>query len=119
MNAKKIVKFKVVLVFLIVTFTVLACSDQNKQRGYKIEKEKLIEIIIDHQVAKAAAFKYPVNLRDSISKVYYQQIYTIHDVDQYVFEHDLNKLESDPAYYKEIYDAVNHKIKELQYDEPE
>lgn len=91
------------------------CAESSKTRaGYRLDKEELIELIIDHQVAKAAAYKYPLDLRDSISQVYHEQIFTIHGLDRYDFEHDIQKLEKDPDYYKEIYDEVNLRIRELR-----
>jgi hypothetical protein len=96
---------KIILV-ICVGMALLSCQSRTAKAGYRIEQDKLIEMIIDYQVAKAATFKYPVDMRDSMMKVYEQQIFEIHGVDPYAFEHDMNKLESEPEYFKEIYDQV-------------
>jgi hypothetical protein len=92
---------------------IFSCSGDRTGKGYNLKKDKLVEMILDHQIAKAAAYKYPVELRDSISEVYYSQLYTIHGVDQFTFEQDIKRLENDPDYYKEIYDEVHKKIQSI------
>jgi len=81
-----------------------------------IHEDKLIEIILDIQIAKAAVYKYPVQERDSISDLYHSQIYTIYGIDKYELEHDLNVLEKDPTRYKSIIDKVDAKLEAIQIE---
>jgi hypothetical protein len=102
---------------LLLSLVLSGCvRSSNSKAGYRLKKEELIDLIIDHQVAKAATYKYPMELRDSINAVYLEQIFTIHQLDRFDFEHDLQKLEKDPDYYKEIYDEVNLRIRALRDD---
>jgi len=103
--------------FVIVFISILiSCSSSSRKDGYKIGEAQLIEIIIDYQIAKAASYKYPINQRDSVSNMFLDQIYEIYAIDKYDFEHDLLKLESDPDYYKEIYDKVAIKLEKIRDD---
>ena len=91
----------------------IACSPSIKS-GYKIKEATLIEVIIDFEFAKAATFKYPEMDRDSISELYHEQIYQIYGINKYDFQHDIQRLEKDPVYYKVIIDKVHARMQELK-----
>ena len=121
---QKLVEFRSYKIFrftiLVGTLVVFLSCNTGKGKGYSLEKEQMIEIIVDFQIAKAAVLKYPASNRDSMSKVYFDQIYAIHEVDRFEFEQNINKLEKDPEYYKVIYDEVYERLESIRSDyEPE
>ena len=107
-----------ILIKLIVFSLFIILFSCNRERvNLKIKEDKLVEIIIDVQVAKAATYKYPVHLRDSINTVYNEQIYEIHGISKYELEHDMEELESNPKYYRVLIDTINAKMKGLLLNE--
>lgn len=92
------------------------CSKELKKKGYRLSEEELVAVILDIQIAKAATFRYPVAQRDSVNKLFHDQLFSIHQIDPYQFEHDLRQLESNPAYYRKIYDKVNQEIEKLRIE---
>ena len=97
------IKFPTIVACVLCLF--FACKPSDKA-NLIIEEGKLIEIITDVQIAKSAIYKYPVSLRDSISQIYYDQIYEIHGIDKFQLEHDLKQLENKPTHYKKLMDSV-------------
>jgi hypothetical protein len=93
-----------------VMILLVACGFSDTRRGYSLGKEQIVNILVDLQVVKAAAFKYPEEMRDSISEVFLAQVYTIHDVDRFEFERNVRRLEKDAEYYKEISEEVYQKL---------
>lgn len=98
--------------------SVFSCQYFEKEE-LLIEEPQLIEIIIDTQVAKAAIYKYPLDERDSVATMYFQQIYDIYKIDKYQLDHDITFLEQHPERYKKIMDLVGARIDSLRSIEME
>lgn len=102
-----------IIVSAITLLLLMSCQTSTQRHGYRVETGKMIDMIIDFQVAKAATFKYPIEQRDSVMLAYQEQIFVIHGVDPFDFEHDMKKLENNPEYFKEIYDQVKQRMDQM------
>ena len=108
----KTISYILFLITLVIGMHFISCKSENKS-NLILKEDRLIEVITDIQIAKAAIYKYPLNLRDSISIIYYSQIYKIHGIDEFELEHDLNELEKNPTKYKVLVDSVSQNLKKL------
>jgi len=99
------IKSAVYLLLFIVTAMLWSCESK-----FKNDEEKLVEMITDFHIAKAALDRYPPNERDSVYKVFTDQIFKIHGVTKSSFEYDILQLEKDPKNYQLILDKVTSKI---------
>lgn len=95
-----------VYVFLIIlTGSLISCETKLKNN-----EEKLVDMITDFHIAKAAIERYPPHERDSVYMVFAEQIYKIHNIQKSSFEYDILQLEKDPKKYQLILDKVTSKL---------
>lgn len=82
----------------------------TKEEQLPIEKEKMVNILIDIHFAEAAVQHIPGNKKDTVITKYYNQIYEIHGVEKVDFDSTLVLLTSDPnllkEYYQEVLDSI-------------
>jgi|GEM_PF-1934896 hypothetical protein len=97
---------------ILLLFVLMACKS-DKPGDLIFNEDKLIDLMIDIQLAKAAVYKYPVEERDSINDVYYDQIFSIHKITKYELEHDISRIEKFPKYYKVLLEKVSIELKVL------
>jgi len=71
-----------------------------------MSKEKLILVLADVHTAEAAMQNLRTVIKDSISHVYYNQIFQIHQTDRSTFDHDMDQLRQFPYLAEEIYSTV-------------
>ena len=95
------------LVILLCLTTCFACKDE---KGMTISEEKITAMMGDMLLAEAAINRVNRNESDSISALYYQQIYTIHDVDSAEFAYNLEMVSKDPNLSATIYKAVEDRM---------
>ena len=107
------IQFLLLLGFILVMIAP-GCSKDINKKGYRLSEEELVAVILDIQVAKAATFRYPVEQRDSVNKMFRKQLFAIHQIDPYQFEHDLRKLETNPPYYRKIFDQVDQELEKIR-----
>jgi hypothetical protein len=99
---------------LILFAIILLLSCQNKQAPLPIEKEKLIKILVDVQLAEALIQDDRQEIKDSLAPVYYKQIFEKHGVNRSLFDTAMSFLGYNPPLMDEIYTQV---IKEIEKKE--
>ncbi len=90
--------------FLLFTY---GCEKEEKPL---LPPEKLVEMLVDAHLIEAALLGFSDLQKDSLTAIYYQQIYEIHEVSKDSFEAEMNYLKSHPDYFGEIYEKVLEEI---------
>lgn len=80
------------------------CKEEQKQ--LTLPEEKLISLLYDIQVAEAALKGIHSMDKDSVSVIYYQEIYDRHEVSEAVLKENLNILKDNPKLTNKIFKEV-------------
>ncbi len=100
--------------FLLAIFlfcSVAACNDEP--RPLRVPEERLVLVLADIHIAEAALQALRGDTKDSMSAVYYDQIYTLHKVDSAAVHQSLEQLREDPQRMKDLYDRVMERVETL------
>ena len=81
--------YKVIL-GLVLLFFLSACVKESPR--IPVSLEKAAEIIIDVHGSEAALQNVYGSRKDSLAGIYYQQLYTVHDIDSTTFQEMMNIL---------------------------
>ena len=87
-----------------VLFSLFSCGKSDLPLS--IREEALIPILADVHLAEAALQNTYGAVKDSLSGLYYEQIFTIHGVSQADFEQTMSILREDPLRMERIYGRV-------------
>jgi hypothetical protein len=100
---------------LLILFTFIIIFSCNKQGiDLPIEKDKLIQILADVQLAEALIQDERSEFKDSLSVVYYQQIFDKYGVNRALFDTSMSRLGSNPDMMEEIYTQVIKNIEKKE-----
>ncbi|MEZ5058701.1 MAG: DUF4296 domain-containing protein [Saprospiraceae bacterium] len=93
-------------------FFLIILSACNKQEAVELPfpREKVVAILADVHVSEAALQPLFGEVKDSISKIYYQQIYEIHDIDSEQLKALMTTLKDHPKEMEAIYEEVIDEI---------
>lgn len=94
------------LIFLSILFVISFSYCKNDENGLLIPEEKMIAILADIHLAEAALKSIKKHKKDSLGSMYYEQIFTIHNISRDSFENDLHILRSTPDKLEKIYSKV-------------
>ena len=94
---------RVCIAFLLLLLSFLTCKEEVR---LNIEKEELIKVLVDVHLAESVLQGLSSNDRDSLTPIYYDQIYQIHEIDEESLKSDLEILRNDPDLTIEIYEQV-------------
>jgi len=78
------------------------------------EDDVIVKVLKDMLIAEGAVTRVSVAERDSLSRLYYDQIYKIHEVDSLKFTNDLKTLGENPKHSILIYSRIE---KEMENDQ--
>lgn len=102
----------------IISVSVLGIACDNDKDEMPIERDKLITVLVDVHVAEAAMQELPSEKRDSLGKVYYQKIFSLHGVTEADFNKSMFLIRQDPedleALYKEVISTLEKKDEEVR-----
>lgn len=80
-----------------------SCTEEEKPG---IQPETMVDILVDVHVAEAALLGLSEEQKDSLTAVYYQQIYEIHGVSEESFGREMDFIKRHPKYMDELYTLV-------------
>ncbi len=106
----KIIKISVICFFL---YAIQSCGKEREMtRPEKmIDKEKMIELLVDVNMAEASIQTFKISQRDSIAKLLYGHIFRIHEVEEFAFYESMEWYVGNPKIIKEMYKEVQEKLK--------
>ena len=87
------------------------CSDEPQP--LQVPEERLVGVLADLHIAEAALQALRGKTKNSMATVYYDQIYTLHDVDSAEVHQSLEQLREDPQRMKALYDRVMERVETL------
>lgn len=93
-----------------VTVLLIGCKEEIKP---SIPEEKMVKILADLHVSEAAIMSLNHKVKDSVSQLYYSQVFEIHEVTDSVFYKDLEILRKDPRKVEKMYEKVVAEIEQL------
>ena len=91
---------------------ILLPACQKAEYSYTLSEEQLRNIILDIHASEAMVKTYDVTARDSISRIFYQQILEIHEVEDSIFEADFLMLKNNPKKLEGFYKQIEAKLEE-------
>ncbi len=99
---------KKIILLLFIAFLINAC--QNKGENMTISREKMANILLDIHLAETAASNLSAQKKDSMTAIYYQQIYQIHNIQEQEFKNNLNILKYNPEEMNKVYLLVTDSL---------
>lgn len=91
-------------VFLII---LTGCKKTEKPN---IAEDKMVNILVDVHLAEAALLGFSEAQKDSLSLIYYNQIYEIHAISEESFKTEMDFLKQHPEYLEKTYKLVLEEI---------
>lgn len=82
-----------------------------------VEEDLLVKVLADVHIAEAAVQNFAGAHKDSIKRIYYQQIYDIHGVSETDFRAALQILSDDQVKMEKLYKKVEKHLETM--DKPE
>ena len=83
---------------------------QEKEDPLPYEDEKIISILLDVHLAEAALQSLGKVMKDSMTDVYYDQIYTIHHISKADFQKMMELLRNSPKNLNRIYGQLMERV---------
>jgi len=93
--------------------SLLACVGQ--QKSLPMEDDKLVKVLEDIHLAEAALQNVNGATRDSLSTLYYQEICTIHQIEEATLDSTLALLRNNPVKMSKLYGRVLEKVTNRNY----
>lgn len=97
---------RIYLLFLIVCIFLFSC----KKVEAPISKNLMISILVDMHTSEAATVNIDPHIKDSLSKVYLDEILQIHKVSKTDFDQSLAMYDKNPKQMEVMYDSVLARI---------
>ena len=98
---------KNIIIILTCYLVVAGCI---KNEGPTIPQEKMVDILVDIHLIEASLLGYSEEQKDSLTHLYYGQIYEIHSVSEDSFLTEMNYLKHHPDYMSKTYEKVLEEI---------
>ncbi len=104
---------RLIILILIFCGSISFLGCQAEELKPQISDEEMVKILTDLHISEAAILSLNQKIKDSISVVYYQQVFEIHGVNDSVFYKDLEILRTDAKRLEGIYLKVLDNIELL------
>jgi uncharacterized protein DUF4296 len=95
------------LIFICCFIVTLGCQ---KEETPTIPQEKMINILVDVHLVEASLLGFSGEQKDSLSQLYYDQIYQIHSISKDSFLTEMSFLKQHPEHLEEVYKKVIEEI---------
>ncbi|MEM8528160.1 MAG: DUF4296 domain-containing protein [Bacteroidota bacterium] len=91
-----------------------ACQSDGNLKNLPIPKEKLVKVVSDAYIVEGAIQNYTQDIKDSLSDVYYQQLYEIHDITEKDFQRSLDIIKNHPEALDSLYQNISIHLDKLE-----
>jgi len=92
-------------------FALVSCDEEEV---LPIEEQRMALIIADLHIAEAALQNVYASKKDSLSKIYYQQVYDIHEIDRPELDSAMAVLHRNPDLQLDVYNQVMEILQEYE-----
>ncbi len=101
-------------IFLVVWFVFSYCGQQKEEEPLTIPEEKWVQVLVDAHMIEASLQDVAVKQRDSISALFYGQMFDIHSISESEFQQNLRLMDSQPQRLSRIYAKVLEEISKIE-----
>jgi len=101
------------IVFGLLFLLTMSCKEKQ-EASFTLSEEKMIDVLVDIHLAEAATYNALGSVKDSLLKVYYAQVYQIHEVNKEEIDENLDILMNNPRLADAIYKKVTDKLSEKE-----
>ncbi len=102
--------FKKNLNFFLIFLFFSACQIKQKNEIPYLKDDKMIDVLIDIQLAEATVSNSVNQVKDSLLPIYYSYIFKKYDISDTVYRYNLTKLTSNPKRMNYIFEKVTEKL---------
>jgi len=95
----------------------LAISSCRRTPSMPIDEAKLVKVLADVHIAEVAVQNFAGTHKDSIKRIYYQQIYDIHGISEADFKSSLQILSDHQDKMEKLYKKVEKHLESM--DKPQ
>ena len=88
----------------------------QKAEELPLPPETLVDVIADIHLSESAMYLFNDDIKDSIGRVYYQQVFDIHQIDSTDFNRAIEMIRKDPKLMMQVYRKVFEKIEGFEND---
>jgi Domain of unknown function (DUF4296) len=99
---------------LLVSSIVFVASCSRKEDKFPIPKDKLYQVLCDVHLSEASVESESLKMKDSVTKVYYEQIFQKHGITAEDFDSSMSMMSNDPVLMNKIYKEVVKQLSERQ-----
>jgi Domain of unknown function (DUF4296) len=95
-----------------VFFTLFACKNDKIQ--LPVPQEKMVDVLVDIHIAEAYIENVNTTLKDSMTRIYYPQIFKHHGITAKLYDSTFAVLSNQPDLMKSVYDDVMERVENRQ-----
>ncbi|MFM2268278.1 MAG: hypothetical protein RL757_1719 [Bacteroidota bacterium] len=111
----KIVASRLALIFFLSSVLLFSnCGSSDSAENIPLSDEKLIAALVDVQLAEAIPDGEIPEIRDSMMRVYYPQIFEKHGISAVDFDSSMSHLAKQPRRLEEIHRKVSEQLLKKQ-----
>ena len=96
---------------------ITTASSCNRAPGMPVDEATLVKVLADVHIAEVAAQNFAGAYKDSIKRIYYQQIYEIHGISEADFKSSLQVLSDHQDKMEKLYKKVEMQLESM--DKPQ
>ncbi len=100
------------IIFIVAFLSLFACK--NDKIKISLPVNKMVSVLADIHTAESAAGYLSGTQKDSMTAIYYKQIYEIHNVSEEEVKQNLDLLKREPIQLEKIYKMVTDTL-ELRF----
>ncbi len=93
---------------LLILLIGLACKE--KEQVIEVDR-RMLNVLADIHFAESAASMYPKLQKDSLIKVYYNQVFEIHEISEDSFNLWIDAIQANPKEAELLYEKLTEEIK--------
>ena len=99
--------------YLILVIFITTASSCRRTPGLPVDEAKLVKVLADVHIAEVAAQNFAGAYKDSIKRIYYQQIYEIHGISEADFKSSLQVLSDHQDKMEKLYKKVETQLESM------
>ncbi len=100
--------------FLLVNLLLFLFACGPSRAELSIPKEKLVKVLADVHIAEGTIQNLRAEQKDSVANIYYEQIFTIHEVSKGDFYQSMEAMRQDPQTMEEVYALVLEELSKME-----
>lgn len=96
--------------FLFILIIIIASSCRREEVKPSLSEQKMIAVLVDIHIAEGAMQNLAQVKKDSVSGIYYEQVFEIHDIKPQDYVEMIQYLKKNPKKMEALYKKVIEKL---------